>query len=95
MSRRSEPDRTAAEPRSFEEAYRELQSVVGQLEDGGIELERAVWLYERGMTLVQRCEHILESAELRLTRLAPESAGVVSELAPGGDGEDDVGAVST
>lgn len=85
LSRRSEPDRkrseAAPEPRTFEEAYRELQSVVAQLEDGGLELERALSLFERGTALVERCERILDSAELRVTRLAPESAGARSELA--------------
>jgi exodeoxyribonuclease VII small subunit len=66
-----------AEPRSFEAAYRELQQVVAQLEDGGLaglDIERAVRLFERGSQLVRVCERIVDEAELRVTRLAAESA---------------------
>jgi exodeoxyribonuclease VII small subunit len=59
---------------SFEDAYRELQQVVEQLEDGGIDLERVVSLYERGNQLVQICQRIVDRAEMRVTRLAAETA---------------------
>jgi exodeoxyribonuclease VII small subunit len=59
---------------TFEGAYRELQQVVAQLEDGGLDLERAMRLYERGTQLVQACERIVDQAELRVTRLAAETA---------------------
>ncbi len=72
------PDR-AAEPRSFEVAYRELQQVVAQLEDGGLDLERAIDLFERGSQLAQLCERIVDQAELRVTRLAAESAAPLAD----------------
>ena len=74
------PD-NAAEPRSFEAAYRELQQVVAQLEDGGLDLERAIVLYERGSHLVQMCERIVDQAELRVTRLAAETASPLADAA--------------
>jgi exodeoxyribonuclease VII small subunit len=74
------PDR-AAEPRSFEVAYRELQQVVAQLEDGGLDLERAIDLFERGSQLAQLCERIVDQAELRVTRLAAESASPLADAA--------------
>ena len=74
------PD-SAAEPRSFEAAYRELQQVVAQLEDGGLDLERAIVLFERGSQLVQLCERIVDQAELRITRLAAESASPLADAA--------------
>ncbi len=74
------PDR-AAEPRSFEVAYRELQQVVAQLEDGGLDLERAIDLFERGTQLAQLCERIVDQAELRVTRLAAESAAPLADAA--------------
>jgi exodeoxyribonuclease VII small subunit len=64
---------------SFETAFRELQRIVEQLEDGGLELERAVQLYERGTQLVQQCERIVDEAELRVTRLPAESASALSD----------------
>jgi exodeoxyribonuclease VII small subunit len=74
------PD-SATEPRSFEVAYRELQQVVAQLEDGGLDLERAIVLFERGSQLVQLCERIVDQAELRVTRLAAESAAPLADAA--------------
>ena len=74
------PD-SAAEPRSFEVAYRELQQVVAQLEDGGLDLERAIVLFERGSQLVQLCERIVDQAELRVTRLAAETASPLADAA--------------
>ena len=72
------PDR-AAEPRSFEVAYRELQQVVAQLEDGDLDLERAILLFERGSQLVQLCERIVDQAELRVTRLSAETASPLAD----------------
>ncbi len=69
----------SVEPRSFEVAYRELQQVVAQLEDGGLDLERAILLFERGKQLVQLCERIVDRAELRVTRLAAESASPLAD----------------
>jgi len=70
-----------AEPRSFEVAYRELQQVVAQLEDGGIDLERAIQLFERGSQLVQLCERIVDQAQLRVTRLAAETGSPLADAA--------------
>ena len=72
------PD-SAAEPRTFEAAYRELQQVVAQLEDGGLDLERAIVLFERGSHLVPLCERIVDQAELSVTRLAAETASPLSD----------------
>jgi exodeoxyribonuclease VII small subunit len=62
-------------------AYRELQQVVAQLEDGGLDLERAIDLFERGSQLAQLCERIVDQAELRVTRLAAESASPLADAA--------------
>lgn len=77
-----------AEPDSFEAAYQELQHVVTQLEAGGgrsgaaLDLEQAVRLFERGSHLVQVCERFIDQAELRVTRLAAESASPLSTASP-------------
>jgi exodeoxyribonuclease VII small subunit len=70
---------SGAEPSSFEGAFRELQQVVAQLEDGGLDLERAIHLFERGSQLVQACERIVDQAELRVTRLAAESGSPLAD----------------
>jgi exodeoxyribonuclease VII small subunit len=70
----------AAEPPTFEAAFRELQQVVDQLEGGELDLERSVALFERGSQLAHTCERIVEAARLRVTRLAAESASPLSDL---------------
>ena len=76
MPRRDSPPDAA----SYEAAYTELQDVIRQLEDGGLGLEEAVRLFERGSQLVRLCQRIVDDAELRVTRLAAESATPLSEV---------------
>jgi exodeoxyribonuclease VII small subunit len=67
------------DPSSFEAAFTELQDIVGKLESGGLDLERAVELFDRGTDLAQACERIIDEAELRITRLTPESASPLAD----------------
>ena len=60
---------------SFEEALRELESVVEKLEDGTLDLDQTVELYQRGRTLAARCQHLLDAVELRIQQLASNGAG--------------------
>lgn len=60
----NEPDKM-----TFEEALRELEATVHRLEEGGLTLEEAIALYERGVGLVQRCQEILNEAELQVQQL--------------------------
>jgi exodeoxyribonuclease VII small subunit len=55
---------------SFEEAFAQLEELVQKLEEGGLPLEEAVTLYERGMALVKQCEGELDKAELRVSQLS-------------------------
>ena len=51
---------------SFEEALKELESIVTQLEKEDITLEDSVSLYEKGIALSAFCTEILEKAELKI-----------------------------
>lgn len=53
--------------------------MVEQLETGGVDLEVALRLFERGTWLAQTCERIVDEAELRVTRLAAEPASPLSD----------------
>ena len=68
----------------FEVAYTELREVITRLEQGGLELEDAVRLFERGSGLVKRCQEIIDAAELRVTRLAAESASPLTDASVDG-----------
>ena len=59
----------------FDKALLELQGVVGRLETGGLPLEEAITLYERGVALHDRCALLLSAAELRVQRLVDASGG--------------------
>lgn len=48
---------------SFEDAIKELEKVVGQLERGDVALDESIALYERGAALKARCEAKLKEAE--------------------------------
>jgi exodeoxyribonuclease VII small subunit len=62
--------RDELEKLSFEEAFRDLEAMVQRLEDGELTLEEALTLYERGMSLAQRCGDALDAAELQVQQLA-------------------------
>ena len=60
---------------SFEEAMRELEGVVGQLESGDVELEKSIALYERGAALKKRCEEKLKDAEEKVAAITLDETG--------------------
>ena len=74
------PKRKGEVASSFETVFSELQKVVDELEAGGLDLERALALFDRGNALAQSCDQFLSSAELRVTRLPAESASPLPEV---------------
>ena len=54
---------------SFEDAMKELEQVVGQLERGDVALEQSIALYERGAALKARCEAKLKEAEEKVAKI--------------------------
>jgi exodeoxyribonuclease VII small subunit len=54
---------------SFEGALKELEAIVARLEQGEVELEDSIALYERGQALKAHCEARLKSAEGRLEKI--------------------------
>ncbi len=61
----------------FDRALAELQSVVAQLESGGLPLEASIALYERGVALHEHCARLLTGAELRVQRLVEGAGGAL------------------
>ena len=57
---------------SFEAAYEELETIVARLESGELTLEESVALFERGRQLSDRCQTILDKAELRVNQLTDD-----------------------
>jgi exodeoxyribonuclease VII small subunit len=73
---------TAAETLGYEQARDELADVVRRLEAGGLSLEAALALWERGEALAKVCERHLAQARQRIdTALASTQAAEGEEAA--------------
>jgi len=51
---------------SFEKGLADLESVVKELESADLPLERAIQVFERGVSLSDRCRKELDDAETRV-----------------------------
>ena len=65
----------AVEELSFEGALKELEAIVTRLEQGEVDLEDSIALYERGQALKAHCEKKLKSAEGRLEKIVLGASG--------------------
>ena len=54
----------------FEEAIKQLGSIVSRIEQGQIPLQRSLEEYEKGMALIKHCREILGKAEERIEKIA-------------------------
>ena len=54
---------------SFEDALRELESVVAALETGDVSLDDAIGAFERGTALKAHCQTRLEEARMKVEQL--------------------------
>ena len=61
----------------FEEAMKQLESIVEAMEAGDLPLEGLLEQYEAGARLVQVCKAKLAEAELRIQQLEQNAAGEV------------------
>ncbi|MEM0948348.1 MAG: exodeoxyribonuclease VII small subunit [Pseudomonadota bacterium] len=66
---------TPIEKMSFEEAMRELETIVGQLDSGEVELEKSIALYERGAKLKAHCDAKLKEAEEKVATITADADG--------------------
>ncbi len=67
---------------SFEDAMRELEKVVGQLERGDVALENSIQLYQRGAELKKRCEDKLKEAEEKVAAITLDAGGQPTGTTP-------------
>ncbi|MDR1235487.1 MAG: exodeoxyribonuclease VII small subunit [Holosporaceae bacterium] len=63
----------------FEQALKELESIVKILEEGKASLIESVNLYERGVALKKHCDNLLESVQLRINQISSGKDGVVKQ----------------
>jgi exodeoxyribonuclease VII small subunit len=62
---------------SFEDALKELETVVARLESGDVPLEESIALYARGAALRAYCEEKLKAAEARVMEITQGPDGAV------------------
>ncbi len=75
MSAGSLQDARPLKELSFELALKELEDIVGRLEQGEVDLEESIALYERGQALKVHCERKLKAAEGRLEKIVAGAKG--------------------
>lgn len=72
----------ALESHSFEEALKELETIVARLESGDVPLDESISLYARGEKLRNHCEARLKSAQARIEKITLDPDGAPSGTAP-------------
>ena len=55
---------------NFEQAIKELTTIVGKIEQGQIPLQDSLDQYEKGMALIKHCREILQKAEKRIEKIS-------------------------
>jgi len=63
---------------SFEDHMKRLESIVSQLETGGVPLNESLALFEEGMVLLKGLQSILEMAETRIEELVNNGTNVLA-----------------
>ena len=66
MTAKAKTEAIPVDQLSFEAALKELEQIVARLEQGEVDLEDSIQLYERGQALKAHCEKKLKAAEGRL-----------------------------
>ena len=67
---------------SFEKALEELESIVQRLEQGRVDLEESIAIYERGEALKTHCEKLLKEAEGRVDKIRLGAGGEAAGTEP-------------
>lgn len=76
MAEQQSPSSAAAlDSLSFEDALRELETIVQTLERGEVPLDDSIALYARGEMLRAQCQKRLADAEARIEKLAVDASG--------------------
>lgn len=79
-----ESQASAPESLSFEEALRELETIVQTLERGDVSLDASITLYTRGEQLRAQCQKRLADAEARIEKLTVDISGAPTGVSPFG-----------
>ena len=67
------------EEMTFEESLKELERLVEMLENGGLDLDKSLDIYENAVKLRDRCRNMLEVSERRVRKIMESSEGIQKE----------------
>ena len=67
------------EEMSFEESIDALEALVKRLEDGGIDLDESLRIYEQAVALRDHCRALLQDGERRIRKIMETADGNVRE----------------
>ena len=67
------------EEMTFEQSIDALETLVKRLEDGGIDLDESLRIYEQAVALRDHCRSILEDGERRIRKIMETADGSVRE----------------
>ena len=73
--------------KDLENALARLEGIVGELEKGELALEKALKLFEEGITISRFCNAKLDEAERKVEILLKDKQGDVTEETFGPEGE--------
>lgn len=63
----------------FEEKMKELENIIGELENGTVDLEESIEKYTKAMKLVQECDEKLKNIEKQVNQIVTEN-GTLEEF---------------
>ena len=66
---------------SFEDALRELETIVASLERGDVSLDDAISAFERGTALKAHCQARLEEARMKVEQIRVPAEGAAPDSA--------------
>jgi exodeoxyribonuclease VII small subunit len=66
----------------FEAALAELEGIVQRLEQGKVDLEESIAIYERGEALKKHCQALLERADARIQKITVGADGQAAGVVP-------------
>jgi len=76
----------------FEDALKELEEIVRQLEDGDLSLDESLAKYEAGIKAYRKCYDLLQGAEKKIQMLVKDEKGQLKAVpfeAPPAEPSDD------
>ena len=73
--------------KTFEQAIKQLEQIVQDLESGDMPLEKAIKTFEEGIQLSKLCSEKLDETEKRITILMQGSDGELSEAPFSGEND--------